>query len=105
LGFVNQKNGCVVLDAHNIVRCDLVVGVDVGHGAVPNNAYILLTPLREEIQTGVYKTIEEMCPFLRECFEESINQKNKLFRRERCSNKKRWSRCKIYLKRKPSGSD
>ncbi len=36
------------------------------------------------------------CPFLRECFEESINKKSYFFEKNRCTHKENWSRCPIH---------
>jgi len=36
------------------------------------------------------------CPYLKECFKESINRKHGFFEKERCTKRDRWSRCPVY---------
>jgi len=36
------------------------------------------------------------CPYLEECFRESINRKHSFFEKERCTQRDRWSNCPVY---------
>jgi hypothetical protein len=38
-----------------------------------------------------------LCPNLRECFKQSINNKNAFFERERCTHEEEWSKCPVFL--------
>jgi len=45
-----------------------------------------------------------LCPYLRDCFRESINRKHEFFEKERCTHEEKWSRCPVFReKRKGKG--
>ena len=36
------------------------------------------------------------CPYIEECFKESINRKHDFFEKERCTDRERWSKCPVF---------
>lgn len=39
------------------------------------------------------------CPYLKECFKQSIDKGNPYFEKERCTHEERWSRCPLFLEK------
>jgi len=40
------------------------------------------------------------CPYLEECFRESINRKHDFFEKERCTDRERWTKCPVFKRKK-----
>lgn len=45
------------------------------------------------------------CPYLEQCFKESIRGRNPFFEKERCTAKEYWSKCPVYLKKEGAVTD